>query len=78
MEPMGLSAYALAKALRFPEIYDVVPGNGRSVRMHNSAGKYFGVPAQFWLNLQFDYENRGEQRCGQDPPDLEPLPPPGP
>jgi plasmid maintenance system antidote protein VapI len=43
MEPMGLSAYELAKALNFPGIYDVVREAGPSsadaaIRL----GKYFG------------------------------------
>ena len=55
MEPMGLSAYELAKALNFPGIYDVVRGDRAiSARL----GKDFGLPAQFWLNLQNDYDLR--------------------
>ena len=53
MEPMGLSAYELAKARNFPGIYDVVRGDRAiSARL----GKDFGLPAQFWLNLQNDYD----------------------
>jgi len=59
MEPMGVSAYALAKALEFPGIYDVVRGE-RAVSADTAIrlGKYFGMPAQFWLNLQNDYDLR--------------------
>jgi len=59
MEPMGVSAYALAKALDFPGIYDVVRGD-RAISADTAIrlGKYFGVPAQFWLNLQNDYDLR--------------------
>jgi addiction module HigA family antidote len=59
MEPMGVSAYGLAKALNFPGIYEVVRGT-RSVSADTAIrlGKYFGLPAQFWLNLQNDYDLR--------------------
>jgi addiction module HigA family antidote len=59
MEPMRLSAYALAKALSFPGIYEVVRGD-RAISADTSIrlGKYFGLPAQFWLNLQNDYDLR--------------------
>jgi addiction module HigA family antidote len=59
MEPMGLSGYALAKALHFPGIYEVVRGE-RAVSADSALrlGKYFGLPAQFWLNLQNDYDLR--------------------
>jgi len=65
MEPMGLSAYALAKALGFPGIYEVVRGD-RSVSADTAIrlGKYFGLPAQFWLNLQNDYDLRIAEGSG--------------
>jgi antitoxin HigA-1 len=59
MEPMGVSAYALAKALGFPGIYEVVREE-RAISADTAIrlGKYFGLPAQFWLNLQNDYDLR--------------------
>jgi addiction module HigA family antidote len=65
MEPMGVSAYALAKALSFPGIYEVVRGE-RAISADTALrlGKYFGLPAQFWLNLQNDYDLRLAQRNG--------------
>ncbi len=53
MEPLGLSAYALTKALDFPGIYYVVRGD-RTIRAETAIrlAKYFGLPAQFWLNVQ--------------------------
>ena len=65
MEPMSLSAYALAKALDFPGIYDVVRGD-RAVSADTAIrlGKYFGLPAQFWLNLQNDYDLRIAEGSG--------------
>jgi len=65
MEPMGLSAYALAKALSFPGIYEVVREE-RAISADTAIrlGKYFGLPAQFWLNLQNDYDLRVAERNG--------------
>ena len=65
MEPMGVSAYALAKALGFPGIYEVVRG-GRAISADTAVrlGKYFGLPAQFWLNLQNDYDLRIAEGSG--------------
>jgi addiction module HigA family antidote len=59
MEPMGITAYALAKALEFPGIYEVVRGE-RAISADTAIrlGVYFGLPAQFWLNLQNDYDLR--------------------
>lgn len=65
MEPMGVSAYALAKALSFPGIYDVVRED-RAISADTAIrlGKYFGLPAQFWMNLQNDYDLRIAERSG--------------
>src|SRR5271154_948184 len=65
MEPMGVSAYQLAKALNFPGIYEVVRGD-RAVSADTAIrlGKYFGLPAQFWLNLQNDYDLRIAEGSG--------------
>ena len=65
MRPMHISAYQLAKALGFPGIYEVVRGD-RSISADTAIrlGKYFGLPAQFWLNLQNDYDLRLAERSG--------------
>jgi addiction module HigA family antidote len=61
MEPLGLSAYRLAKELfvPLPRINDVVRGK-RSISSDTAIrlGIYFGLPAQFWLSLQNDYDVR--------------------
>ena len=64
-EPMGVSAYQLAKALSFPGIYEVVRGD-RAISADTAIrlGKYFGLPAQFWLNLQNDYDLRIAEGSG--------------
>ena len=65
MEPMCVSAYALAKALDFPGIYEVVRGErALSADTAIRLGKYFALPAQFWLNLQNDYDLRLAESAG--------------
>src|SRR6266851_6631515 len=65
MEPMGVSGYALAKALNFSGIYEVVRAE-RAISADTAVrlGKYFGLPAQFWLNLQNDYDLRLAEGSG--------------
>ena len=59
MEPFGLTAYRLAKELHIPHprINDVVRGK-RSISADTALrlGIYFGLPAQFWLNLQNEHD----------------------
>ncbi len=65
MDPMGITAYELAKTLNFPGIYEVVRGK-RSISADTAIrlGKYFGLPAQFWPNLQNDYDLRLAEGSG--------------
>lgn len=61
MEPLGLTAYRLAKDLRVPapRVGDIVRGK-RAISADTALrlGVYFGLPAQFWLNLQNEYDLR--------------------
>ncbi len=55
LEPMGVSQYALARAIGVPaqRIGEIV--HGRRAVMADTAlrlARYFGMEAQFWLNLQ--------------------------
>ena len=78
LDPLGMSVNALAKALRVPtpRINDVVLGK-RAISADTALrlGRYFGASAQFWLNLQIDYDLRiateaaGEQIASE----IEPL-----
>ena len=65
MEPMGVTAYELAKNLNFPGIYEVVRGD-RAISADTAIrlGKYFGLPAQFWLTLQNDFDLRIAEGSG--------------
>ena len=61
MQPHGLTAYRLAKELcvPLPRVNDIVRGKrGISADTALRLGIYFGLPAQFWLNLQNDYDLR--------------------
>ena len=59
MEPLGLSAYALAKALRIsaPRVNDLVRGKrGITADTALRLSRYFGNSAQFWIGLQSGHD----------------------
>jgi addiction module HigA family antidote len=61
LKPLGLSANALAKALRVPapRINDVVRGRrGVSADTAMRLARYFGGDARSWLNLQTAHDLR--------------------
>lgn len=61
LEPLGLSAAALAKVLHVsaPTVNDIVrQTRGVSADMALRLAAAFGTSAQFWLNLQTAYELR--------------------
>jgi addiction module HigA family antidote len=57
--PLGISANALAMALRVPStrVGEIV-AERRSISSDTAyrLARYFGMPAQFWMNLQSNYE----------------------
>lgn len=59
LEPMGLSAYRLANDISVPpkRISEILRAK-RSVSADTALrlGKYFGISAQFWMNLQSRYD----------------------
>ena len=59
MEPLGLTAYRLAKELHVPQprVHSVIRGK-RAISADTAVrlGIYFNLPAQFWLNLQNQYD----------------------
>jgi addiction module HigA family antidote len=61
LEPMGLTRYRLANDIHVtpPRINDIVHGR-RSMSADTALrlGTYFGLPAEFWMNLQADYDLR--------------------
>ena len=59
MEPLGLTAYRLAKDLHIsiPRINDLVRGKrGITVDTALRLSRYFGNSAQFWIGLQSGYD----------------------
>ena len=59
LEPMGLSQYALAKAIDVPprRINEIVKGMlGITADTALRLAVFFGTDAQSWLNLQSDYD----------------------
>lgn len=59
LSPMGLSQYALAKAIGVParRINEIVKGmRGITADTALRLAAFFGTDAQSWVNLQTDYE----------------------
>ncbi|MFC7462195.1 HigA family addiction module antitoxin [Hydrogenophaga defluvii] len=59
LQPLGLSQYALAKAIDVPprRINEIVKGlRGITVDTALRLAAYFGTDAQSWLNLQDHYD----------------------
>lgn len=65
MCPLGLSQNALGRALRVPprRINEIVHGK-RSITPDTALrlARYFGTSAQFWLNIQQNYDLAQSQR----------------
>lgn len=59
LEPMGISVYRLAKetGLSQTRIGQIIKGE-RSITAETAVklGKFFSVPAEFWMNLQTFYD----------------------
>jgi len=59
LRPMGISQYRLAKDISVPQrrISEIVHGK-RAITADTALrfGRYFGMEAQFWLNLQSRYD----------------------
>ena len=70
LEPMGISAYQLARDTRMPatRISQILKGNRRITAdpaLRLSA--YFGNSAEFWMGIQNEYELRdGQERLKED------------
>ncbi len=67
LTPLGITEYRLSKDIGVPprRINEIVNG-ARAVSVDTAIrlGQYFGTTAQFWLNLQTDYDIRRMQRDG--------------
>lgn len=59
LKPLGISQYRLAKELHVPlrRVNEIaLRRRGISADMALRLGRYFGMTAEFWLNLQSGYE----------------------
>lgn len=59
LEPMALSVYRLARAIKVPRprLNDIVLGRrGVTVDTALRLGRYFGTTPDFWINLQTRYD----------------------
>lgn len=59
MKPLGLSANALAIALRVPvtRITEIIrERRGITADTALRLGRYFNMPPEFWMGLQMDYD----------------------
>lgn len=70
LKPLGLSQYALAKALAVPEIRISEIVNGKRAITPDTAlrlARYFGTSAEFWLGMQMTYDlETAQDRIGTD------------
>lgn len=64
LEPLGISAYRLAKDTFLPQtrISEIIKGNRRiTADTALRFAKFFGISAKFWLGLQDDYDLEEEK-----------------
>lgn len=77
LEPLGITSYALAKAIGVdpPRIYKIVAGErGITADTALRLGRYFGTSAQYWLNLQTHYDLEiAEDEVGAEVDHIRPL-----
>jgi len=69
LEPLGISQYRIAKDIGVParRINEIVHGK-RAISADTALrfSRYFGNSAQFWLNLQIDYDLEvAEEKLGK-------------
>ena len=61
IKPLGLTQYRVAKdcGIPHPTMTQIIKGR-RSLSVNNALrlARYFGTTAQFWINLQTDYDLR--------------------
>ena len=76
LEPMGISAYRLAKSVNIPQsrISAIINGTRRiTADTAMRFAKAFGTTPQFWLNLQMRYDLDMILQGGSNYEQIEPL-----
>jgi antitoxin HigA-1 len=64
LDPMGITAYRLAKDTGIPQtrVSEIIKGRRRvTADTALRLGKYFGMSARFWLGLQNDFDIEGQE-----------------
>ena len=77
LKPLGVTQYRLAKEIGVPQrrIGEIVAGN-RTITADTAArlGVYFGMEAEFWLNLQSHHDLvRAREALGHALAEINPL-----
>ena len=79
LEPMGISAYRLAKETGIPQtrISEIIKGRRRvTADTALRFSKYFGTTAKFWLGLQDDYDiEQGQHLISEELNEIKALQP---
>ncbi|HET9086594.1 MAG TPA: HigA family addiction module antitoxin [Acidobacteriaceae bacterium] len=69
MKPLGLRVYALAKELKLtrPRLNDIVLER-RAITADTAVrlARYFGMTAQFWMNMRSSYELREAENANRE------------
>ncbi len=77
LEPLGITPYALAKAIGVdpPRVYKIVAGErGVTADTALRLARYFGTSAQYWLSLQTHYDLEiAEDEVGTEVEHIRPL-----
>ena len=69
LKPLGISQYALAKAIGVPprRVNEIVKGQrGITVDTALRLGAYFGTDAQSWINLQTHYDTERSREAMEE------------
>ena len=77
LEPLGITAYRLAKEIGVPltRVTSILDGNrGITADTALRLGAFLRTSARFWLNLQARYEEREVLRSGLDVSFIKPWP----
>lgn len=77
MRPLGLTSYRLAKELRIPapRIHDIVlERRGITADTALRLSRYFGNTAQYWMNMQADYDLLVAKASGKELSKIRPRP----
>jgi addiction module HigA family antidote len=68
LEPMGISAYALAKAIGVRQSYisKLYAGGRVSAELGLRLDRFFGLTRGWWSRMQADYDSRVAERKMED------------